>query len=80
VLQLPNVKVKELVALRGVGLQSAQLQLLESPDDHIETSGRRRIGVRALTSSPLVVTMKSRLPKHMCAPKVQSMSWLAIEA
>jgi hypothetical protein len=27
-----------------------------------------------------MVTTKSRLPKHMCAPGVQSMSWLAIRS
>jgi hypothetical protein len=30
------------------------------------------------TRSPSVVTKKSRLPKHTCAPKVQLTPWLAI--
>jgi hypothetical protein len=70
VFQLPKVKVEELVTFRGIGLRSTRLQLLESPDNRVETSGGRRMGAGALTSSPSVVMMKSRLLKRTCTPGV----------
>jgi hypothetical protein len=38
------------------------------------------VGARAYTSSPSVVTMKSRAPKHTCAPGIQLMLWPAIRS
>jgi hypothetical protein len=35
--------------------------------------------MRAYTSSPSKVTMKSRFPKRMCPPRIQSMPGLAIQ-
>jgi hypothetical protein len=36
--------------------------------------------MKACTSSPSMVTMKSRLLKRMCALRVQLMLWLAIQS
>lgn len=44
VLQPPKGKVKGPVALRGANPWSAQLRLLESPDDGVRTVGRGRLG------------------------------------
>jgi hypothetical protein len=60
-LQLLEIDVEDLVAVRGADPWSAQLQLLESLDDRVKAGGGRRLGARALTSSPSVVTTKSRL-------------------
>jgi hypothetical protein len=77
VLHPSKFEVEELVALQGVSLQCTQPQLLEGLDNRIEASSGGNLGAGALAS---VVTMKSILPKHTRAPRVQSMSWLAIQS
>jgi hypothetical protein len=72
-LQSPEIEVEDLVALRSADPRSAQPQVLESLDDHVEANGRRRLGAKALTSSPSVVMTKSRLPKRTCASRTQLM-------
>jgi hypothetical protein len=80
VLHPSKFEVEELVALQGVSLQCTQPQLLEGLDNRIEASSGGNLGAGALARSPSVVTMKSILPKHTRAPRVQSMSWLAIQS
>jgi hypothetical protein len=81
VLHPSKVEADRLVMPGGSGLQDVQPQLVESLYDRVEAGGRKRLDrARACTSSPSMITTKSRLPKRTSAPGVQSMSWLAIRS
>lgn len=68
------------MTLPGTRPWSDELQPLESLDGGTEARDGGRLGARALTSSPSMVTTKSKLPKRTCASGTQLMPWLAIRS
>ena len=67
-----------MLVLPGLSWSKGGAELATKPLMVKAIGGRDRMAVCARTNSPPTVMMKSRFPKHTCAPGTQLMLWLAI--